>query len=287
MGSLRVSHLGNNSPLARSSIGVFDSGIGGLTVVKELFASLPASRIVYFGDTARVPYGTKSVATVRRYAEEDTELLLQHNVGQIVVACNTVSAVALDVVTRVAGLVPVIGMIDPAATEAVKVTRNGKIGIIGTQATVASRAYETAIAAAAAGSGKTVSTHSQACPLFVPLAEEGWDGHDITRLAAKEYLTGLVQSGIDTLILGCTHYPVLADVIQEVVGSDVRLINSGAIAARQVAAPVADSPNAEHLFMVSDLPSRFKNVGERFLGRELPVMQEVVFKEAWILRPGA
>ncbi len=269
--------------MASSSIGVFDSGIGGLTVVKELFASLPDSRIVYFGDTARVPYGTKSVATVRRYAEEDTELLLQYDVGQIVVACNTVSAVALDVVTRIAGSIPVIGMIAPAASEAVKVTQNGKIGIIGTLATVASGAYEAAIASAAATAGKTVTTYSQGCPLFVPLAEEGWQGHDVARLTAKEYLGDMIESGMDTLILGCTHYPVLADTIHEVVGSHVRLINSGAIAARQVVAASSDSPDRDHLFMVSDLPSRFKNVGERFLGRDLPELHQVIYKESWVV----
>jgi glutamate racemase len=275
--------------LSIPSIGVFDSGIGGLTVVKELFASIPHARIVYFGDTARLPYGTKSVATVRRYAEEDTELLLQHNVGLIVVACNTVSAVALDVVERLAGTVPVIGMIEPAAHEAVQVTQSGKIGIIGTQATIASGAYESAIASAAAAAGKTVSTYAQACPLFVPLAEEGWQDHEVARLAAKTYLMSLVEAGIDTLILGCTHYPVLADVIQETVGAKVHLINSGAVAARQVhAAHLAQTVNdADHLFMVSDLPSRFRTLGERFLGRSLPTMHEVVFKEAWILRRSA
>jgi glutamate racemase len=273
--------------LSNPSIGVFDSGIGGLTVVKELFASVPNTRIVYFGDTARVPYGTKSVATVRRYAEEDTELLLQHKVSLIVVACNTVSAVALDVVKRIAGAIPVIGMIDPAAHEAVRVTQNGKIGIIGTQATISSGAYEAALATAANSEGKKISTYAQACPLFVPLADEGWQLHEVARLAAKEYLATLIDAGIDTLILGCTHYPVLADVIQDTVGPHVQLINSGAIAARQVDprsfTNVTD--HQEHLFMVSDLPSRFRNVGEHFLGRPLPAMHEVVYKEAWILAP--
>ena len=275
--------------MATPSIGVFDSGIGGLTVVKELFASVPNARIVYFGDTARVPYGTKSVSTVRRYTEEDTDLLLQHHVSLIVVACNTVSAVALDVAKRLAGKIPVIGMIEPAAAEAVRTTRNGKIGIIGTQATIASKAYEEAISSAAQATGKTVSTYSQACPLFVPLAEEGWQDHEVAALATKEYLAPIVREGIDTLILGCTHYPVLANVIQRVVGNDVQLINSGAVAAKQVQSADFGSTKdvPEHLFMVSDLPSRFRNVGENFLGRPLPTMHEVVFKEAWVLNKQA
>jgi len=275
--------------LSNPAIGVFDSGIGGLTVVKELFAVHPHARLVYFGDTARLPYGTKSVATVRRYAEEDTELLLQYEVGLIVVACNTVSAVALDVVKRLAGAIPVIGMIEPAATEAVRITQNGKIGIIGTQATIASGAYERAIGTAADASGKKVSTYPQACPLFVPLAEEGWQNHETARLAAKEYLKVLTDADIDTLILGCTHYPVLADVIQQTVGNNVQLVNSGALAARQVEAAsfAAPTDHPEHLFMVSDLPSRFRDLGERFLGHPLPTMKEVVYKEAWIVRRSA
>jgi glutamate racemase len=224
---------------------------------------------------------------VRRYAEEDTELLLQHKVSLIVVACNTVSAVALDVTKRVAGTIPVIGMIDPAAEEAVRVTRSGKIGIIGTLATIASGAYERSIGRAADTLQKTVSTHAQACPLFVPLADEGWQDHEVAALVANEYLAPLIEAQIDTLILGCTHYPVLAKVIRQTVGPDVQLINSGAIAARQVQTMQfqQSSDHTDHLFMVSDLPTRFKNVGERFLGRPLPTMHEVVFKEAWVLQP--
>lgn len=270
--------------MADFSIGVFDSGIGGLTVVKEVFASAPNARIVYFGDTARVPYGTKSVATVRRYAEEATELLLQYDVSFVVVACNTVSAVALDVVSQVAGSLPVIGMIEPAAQEAVSVTRNGRVGIIGTQATIASGAYESAIAKI--GASKKISTYARACPLFVPLAEEGWRHHEATKVTAREYLTPLCEADVDTLILGCTHYPILADVIQEVMGDSVSLVNSGAVAAQSIESGKISEP-PDHLFMVSDLPARFRMVGERFLGHPLPAMREVVFKEAWVLRRDA
>jgi glutamate racemase len=267
-----------------NTIGVFDSGIGGLTVVKELFALVPNERIVYFGDTARVPYGTKSVETVRRYAAEDTELLLSHNISLIVVACNTVSAVALDVVRSLAGDIPVIGMIEPAARSAVESSERGRIGIIGTQATIASNAYETALRSEAGRFGKQIETFSVACPLFVPLAEEGWGDHPAAELIAAEYLSNLRDNEIDTLILGCTHYPVLADIIQESVGDSVKLINSGAVAAREVQNHIAhsSSPAKGHMFFVSDIPTKFQTVGERFLGRKLPPVRLVVYKEAWV-----
>ena len=273
-------------------IGVFDSGIGGMTVVKELFGTVPNERIVYFGDTARVPYGTKSVETVRRYAREDTELLLAFDVKMIVVACNTVSATALEEVERTANGVPVIGMIGPCAKEAVRVTKNGRIGIIGTDATIASRAYEAAIAQEASRQQKPCETFSKACPLFVPLAEEGWTNHVATEVIAEEYLRDLAVKEIDTLILGCTHYPVLADVIQRTMGARVTLINSGAIAATLVADMLAREPRdynnatvstSSHTLLVSDIPRKFQAVGERFLGRTLPTAQQVVWNESWII----
>ncbi len=270
----------------QQSIGVFDSGIGGLTVVRELLQLVPNERIVYFGDTARVPYGSKSKETIRRYAIEDTELLLGQNVSLIVIACNTVSAVALDVVRSLAGAIPVIGMIDPAAREAVARTRNNRIGIIGTNATVASHAYDEAIAREAVSAGKTIETFSAACPLFVPLAEEGWDQHQAALLIAEEYLRPLKDKDVDTLILGCTHYPVLAETIANVMGDHVTLINSGAIAAKEVELHISH-PSAvahENIFMVSDVPSKFQEVGERFLGTTLPNIHQVLFKEAWVLQ---
>ena len=271
---------------ANNTIGVFDSGIGGLTVVKELHALAPGERIVYFGDTARVPYGTKSVETVRRYTAEDTELLMQHNVSLIVVAGNTVSAVALDVARKIAGNIPVIGMIDPAAREAVNTTRNGRIGIIGTQATVTSKAYDEAIAQEATLQGKMVESFSAACPLFVPLAEEGWIDHQATKLIADEYLRPLREHEVDTLILGCTHYPVLVDAIQEAIGDNVTLINSGAVAAKEVRDHIeyGNNTSAEHLYLVSDIPTKFRSVGERFLGRKLSNIHQVLYKEAWVIK---
>ena len=271
--------------IADSCIGVFDSGIGGLTVVKEIFSFIPDERIVYFGDTARVPYGSKSVDTVRRYAHEDTELLLQHNPKLIVVACNTVSAVALDVVKAHAGNIPVIGMIVPACKEALGVSRTGKIGIIGTEATISSKAYEIELQSEAKRIGRNIETFAKACPLFVPLAEEGWEDKFVAELIAREYLHSLHEADIDTLILGCTHYPVLSQVIQHVMGSNVTLINSGAVAAREVKMfeAAASGTKPDHLFLVSDIPRKFQSIGERFLGYELPEIKQVVFDESWVM----
>jgi glutamate racemase len=268
------------------AIGVFDSGIGGLTVVKEIFARFPNERIIYFGDTARVPYGSKSIETIRRYAVEDAELLLQQGISLLIVACNTVSAVALDAVTMLAADMPVIGMITPAARRAVRSTRSGKIGVIGTQATIASNAYDEAVTVEAAQAGKWVSVFSAACPLFVPLAEEGWTDHPAAYEIAKTYLAPLKQEGIDTLILGCTHYPVLTDVIQQVIGNDVMLISSGAAACDELETLQREqrSSPADHLFLVSDNPEKFRLVGNIFLGgNTLPSVQQVVYKEAWVI----
>ncbi|MEP7236148.1 MAG: glutamate racemase [Ignavibacteriota bacterium] len=265
-------------------IGVFDSGIGGLTVVKELFALIPNERIVYFGDTARVPYGSKSVETIRRYAREDTELLLRHNPKLLVVACNTLSAVALDVVIEVAAGIPVIGMIEPACREAVRTSSAGRIGIIGTEGTIASKAYEIELHREANRSGRRIETFAKACPLFVPVAEEGWEEKFVAELIAREYLDSLHEAKIDTLILGCTHYPVLSKVIQCVMGNSVQLINSGAVAAREVKqqGTITQVPTPEHLFLVSDIPRKFQSIGERFLGVEIPRTVQVVFEEAWV-----
>ena len=270
------------------AIGVFDSGIGGMTVVREIMRIAPLERIVYFGDTARVPYGTKSVETVMRYAREDTELLLSNDVKMIVVACNTVSAVALEAVERAAAGIPVIGMIGPCAKEAVLASPTGRIGIIGTEATVASKAYERAIAEEANRQNKECVTYAVACPLFVPLAEEGWTDHPATRLVVEEYLADLKELGIDTLILGCTHYPVLSTMIQRVIGEDVVLVNSGAAAAKLVLPllndNISNASNPEHTVLVSDVPRKFQRIGERFLGRPLPQARQVIWKESWVVK---
>ncbi len=202
-------------------IGVFDSGIGGLTVVRAIRSRLPNEGIVYFGDTARVPYGTKSPETIRRYTREISSFLNNQGVKLMVVACNSCSATALDCVTEhFEG--PVIGVIEPGARKALGVTHNGRVGVIGTQATVHSGAYERTLRLIA----PEVQVFSTACPLFVPLAEERMEGREATRLIAEEYLEPLINQSIDTLILGCTHYPLLMDTIRKVVGSGVTVVDS-------------------------------------------------------------
>jgi glutamate racemase len=252
-------------------IGVFDSGIGGLTVVRALTHHLPHENIVYFGDTARVPYGPKSPQVVREYAAQDTDVLLGHNVKMIVIACNTVSAVALDIVQKRAK-VPVVGVIFPGAEAAASATSKKRVGIIGTMGTVTSNAYPNALRQI----DPAIQTFSQPCPLFVPLAEEGWTDHKATELIAKEYLFPLTLEKIDTLILGCTHYPLLKDIISKVLHQTVTLIDSGEATAETVKKLLDDQnmrntsklkPNLQ--FNVSDVPHRFTEVGERFLGQKL------------------
>lgn len=258
-------------------IGVFDSGIGGLTVIHALMKRLPNENLVYFGDTARVPYGPKSAQVVREYAVQDTDELLKHNVKYIIIACNTVSAVALDVVQKRAR-VPVLGVIIPGAEAAAQATVKKRVGIIGTLGTVLSNAYTNAIRQI----NPDIHVFSQACPLFVPLAEEGWISHPATDLIAKEYLFPLTLEKIDTLILGCTHYPLLKEVIDRVLHKSVTLIDSGEatalMAVRQLEEfnlrnPSTLKPNLQ--FFVSDIPHKFTEVGERFLGQKLGKIQRV------------
>jgi glutamate racemase len=253
------------------AIGVFDSGVGGLTVLRELRKQIPGESIVYLGDTARVPYGTKSSPTVLRYAHEAARFLLAQRVKLLVVACNTASAVALDELSDRYD-VPVVGVIDPGARRALEVSRNGRIGVIGTEGTVRSGAYERALRKVRSD----IEVFTAACPLFVPLAEEGWARHEIARLAAREYLAALLVQGIDTLVLGCTHYPLLKQTLSEVVGSDVQLVDSARETAKAVASRLKDhqllrrSPAASQpLYFVTDIPDRFKRVGGSFLGEPL------------------
>jgi glutamate racemase len=258
-------------------IGVFDSGIGGLTVVRALLKRLPHENIVYFGDTARVPYGSKSAQVVREYTAQDTDILLQHNVKLIVIACNTVSAVALDVVQKRAK-VPVVGVIVPGAEAAVNATRTKAVGVIGTSSTIASNAYPNAIRQR----DPRVQVFSQACPLFVPLVEEGWLTHKATELIAREYLFPFTAQKIDTLILGCTHYPLLKPVISKVFHDQVTLIDSGEATADVVALELerlrlqnTSTMKPRVQFFVSDLPHKFTEIGERFFGATLGKVQRV------------
>lgn len=254
------------------AIGIFDSGVGGLTVLRELRRQLPLEELVYLGDTARVPYGTKSPQTVARYAREAARFLVGQRVKLLVVACNTASAVALEDLATIHRL-PVVGVIDPGARRALSVSRSGRIGVIGTEGTIRSRAYERALRAERGD----VEVHVAACPLFVPLAEEGWAEHPVAHMAAAEYLAPLLRQGIDTLVLGCTHYPLLKRTLQEVAGPDVALIDSAEETAKTVAALLAaqgierhDTVPASPRFFVTDLPDRFERVGGAFLGAPLP-----------------
>jgi glutamate racemase len=258
-------------------IGVFDSGIGGMTVVRALIQHLPHENIIYFGDTARVPYGPKSPQVVREYALQDTEVLLKHDVKLIVIACNTVSAVALDVVQKRAKI-PVAGVIIPGAEAAVQATKKKRIGIIGTIGTIMSNAYTNAIRQI----DSNVKVFGQPCPLFVPLAEEGWTDHKATELIAKEYLFPLTLEKIDTLVLGCTHYPLLREVIDRVLNQSVNLIDSGEASAVVVKKMLEElklentsKMKANLQFFVSDVPHKFAEIGERFLGQKLGKVNRV------------
>ena len=264
--------------MKRGPVGVFDSGVGGLTVVHELLRQLPHENLIYFGDTARVPYGNKSPETVRRYAREIHAYLAQRKVKMVVVACNTVSAHALDELRRLSR-VPVEGVVDPGARAAVAATRNGRIGVVGTSGTMQSGAYARAILALRPGAHVV----QQACPLFVPLVEEGWQDHAVARLIAHEYLDPLERDGIDTLVLGCTHYPLLKPLLAEVMGPAVRLIDSAEetaaavarkLAVSEMAGPVSARGNAH--FIVSDAPEQFERVGAAFLGDRVRDVETVV-----------
>ena len=275
-----MNFMNNSNP-----IGIFDSGIGGLTVVKSLDSSLANENIIYFGDTARVPYGSKSNSTVIEYSKQDAKFLLSKNVKMIVVACNTASSIALESL-RKEFEIPVVGMIDPGAKAAIMATKNKKIGVIGTEATVSNKAYSNALLKL----DDSINVFEKACPLFVPLAEEGWTDHKATILIAEEYLSELKKEKIDTLILGCTHYPILRNVIQEVIGKNVQLIDSGSAASVEVEAYLAGrgikntSNNlGTHQYYVSDVPKKFKQIAERFLGREVDHVNKIDLEELKII----
>ncbi len=248
-------------------IGVFDSGIGGLTVLRALIETLPREDFIYLGDTARLPYGTKSNEVILRYSRENSEFLLAKGIKMLVVACNTSSAVALTEIARQT-VVPVIGVIEPGAAAAAKVSRNGKIGVIGTEATIASGAYTRAIQALRPGA----EIYTRACPLLVPLVEEGWTDNEIAQRTVAFYLESLKQSGIDTLLLGCTHYPLLRGAFERVLGSGVRIVDSAqataaAVRRRLIELRLAQSNGSgSQSFFVTETPDRFIRVGRRFIG---------------------
>ncbi|GEJ55617.1 glutamate racemase [Anaeromyxobacter diazotrophicus] len=253
-------------------IGIFDSGVGGLTVQKAIFARLPGLDTVYLGDTARVPYGSKSAEVVTQYSLRNARFLVAREIELLVVACNTASAVALPAL-REALAIPVLGVVEPGARVAARASRTGRVGVIGTAGTIASGAYQRAIAAARPGAEVVAA----ACPLFVPLAEEGWtDPEDeVVRLVARRYLAPFREAAVDTLVLGCTHYPLLRGAIAREL-PEVTLVDSGDAIAAEVAERLgAAGGPAQHRFFVTDTPARFLTVAERFLGRAVERAEQV------------
>jgi glutamate racemase len=256
--------------MSKQPIGVFDSGIGGLTVLKELLGHLPAESYVYFGDTARVPYGTKSADTVRRFSRENVSFLLDRGVKMVVIACNTASSEALPDLEGEFP-VPIVGVIEPGVRAAVAATRRRRIGVIGTPGTIRSGAYQAKILAAL----PDAVVIPQACPLFVPLVEEGWIDTPVTRLVAQEYLQPYDGTNIDALVLGCTHYPLLKPVITGVLGPGVTLVDSAVETAREVARVLvargiaAPSGTGEFHIVLSDTSPSFGDIATRFLGRHV------------------
>lgn len=253
------------------AIGVFDSGLGGLTAVKQLICELPQEDIVYFGDTGRVPYGTHSPETILKYVRGDIRFLKTFDIKMIVVACGTASTVALPALNDSIGM-PVVGVVEPACAAAVKASRSGRIGIVGTPATIASRAYGKMMRTLE----RSVEIHAVACPLFVPLVENGHTDTEVARLVAEEYLSPLRSAQIDTLILGCTHYPLLKGVISEIVGEDVTLIDVGEEAARFVGRYLTqnDMLNGQNVegrrrYYVSDATDNFEKLGSLFLQQQI------------------
>ena len=256
----------NNRP-----IGIFDSGVGGLTVVKQIFKTLPNEEIVYLGDTARVPYGTKSLETIKRFSIENVEFLMRFNVKLIVVACNTSSSISLPIL-RNTFKIPIVGVIKSGVKKALTITKTGKIGVIGTPATVKSKAYENEIKRIS----RNIKVFSKACPLFVPLAEEGWTNGKLTFDIAKKYLGPLSRKRVDTLVLGCTHYPLLKGVISRAIGKTVRIIDSASSVADEVKSILKTkgilsntSRKPDHSFFATDEVKHFVKLGEKFLGRKI------------------
>jgi glutamate racemase len=263
-------------------IGIFDSGIGGLTVVREVMEQLPGYHIVYFGDTARSPYGTKSQNTIIDYSLEDTEFLLSHGAKVIIVACNSASSVAFETL-RKRFSVPIFEVIRPAVEKTLRLTRKQRVGVIGTRATIGSGIYERLLKEAC----PEIMVFSEACPLLVPLVEEGWLKRPETKRIARKYLFPLVMKQVDTLVLGCTHYPLLKNLIQQKMGKRVQVIDSSQEVAQWVKDYLEKNPSLAqtltptdgqdgHRFFVSDLTPNFERIARDFLGR--PIKLELAKK---------
>ncbi|MCF7804315.1 MAG: glutamate racemase [Candidatus Marinimicrobia bacterium] len=247
-------------------LGIFDSGLGGLTVVRRIQQVFPDLPILYYGDTARVPYGTKSPKTVTRFSRQIVEFLIAQNVQAIMVACNTASATAVPTL-KTEYDIPIYGMVEPGARAALKATSTGRIGVIGTNSTIRSSVYKTALTSL----DTSLEVFVKACPLFVPLVEEGWEDHPVAEMTAREYLDPLIEEKIDTLILGCTHYPLLINTLKKILPDKIHIIDSGVAAANALQDVVESAvpPENKYKYYVSDTPERFAEIGARFLGRPM------------------
>ena len=263
----------------KKAIGIFDSGVGGLTVYKAIRNAFPEEDIIYFGDTARVPYGPKSPNTIIEYSLQNARFLLQQGIKILIIACNTSSAVALPALQKLTDI-PIIGVIEPGAEQAAKTTINNRIGVIGTEGTINSGAYPAAIKKFL----PEVQIFSVACPLFVPLAEEGWLEHPAAELITKEYLTPLKEHKIDTLVLGCTHYPLLSKIIQQVMGQEVTLVDSAMAIADYLSIYLSsenDGQRGMDTFYVSDNEAKFARIAERILNSQCGNLTKVRLFESW------
>ena len=270
--------------ISRAPVGVFDSGVGGLTVAREIMRNLPEEKIVYFGDTARVPYGSKSKDTIIRYSRQIIRFLKTQKVKAIVIACNTASALALEEVEKELDI-PILGVLKPGARVAASVTRNKRIGVIGTESTINSRMYDRFIRA----QDPEISVYGKACPLFVPLVEEGWLKDPVTEEVARRYLDELMQKGIDSLILGCTHYPLLRSLVRKIVGEEVTLVNPAYETAKELESLLrregienhggkAD-PAEGYQFFVSDAADKFKNFANSILPYDIETTRKINIEE--------
>lgn len=254
---------------ARNGIGIFDSGVGGLTVMRKIREKCPQETLIYYGDTARVPYGGKSAETILRYTVESSIFLMDQNIKALVIACNTAASYSLGRLNKIFNI-PIIDVIGPGAEAAIKATKNGKIAVLGTKATIASGSYQKAISHLL----PNAHIHPIACPLFVPLVEEKFHTHPATRLVVQEYLKEIKRSGVDTVLLGCTHYPILAPLIQEELGSSIQIVDSASTCADRLILLLKErgiegNNPAESRFFVSDDPEKFKLIGKDFLGEEI------------------
>ncbi|MGB4439979.1 MAG: glutamate racemase [Sedimentibacter sp.] len=258
-------------------IGIFDSGVGGLTVMREVMEQLPFENIIYFGDTARIPYGSKSEQTIRKYSYQCSSFLKNKNVKTIVIACNTASSIALDNLKNNFDI-PIIGVIDPGARSAAAATETGRIGVIGTIATINSNAYQSKIMEYR----HDAEVIGIPCPLFVPIVEEGWEYSNVAELTAEKYLEELIEHDVDALVLGCTHYPILRHTIKKVVGPNVKLVNPAYETARDLKKMLEEKnllnesfEKPRYEYYASDAPERLRRIGGNFLKKEIDNLYEI------------